>query len=158
MAKGGVAEEAPLLDLHFVEGGVVLGGFILGLIVMIFGIILARIQYKNYTFAFEEFDMKVKRGWLSTRIMSIPYRQMQDVNLERDLTHRLTKTTRVVIASAGTDESPNKDEADIILDPIDMAAADEIRLMLERKIGVQVVQGEKEADQQAGMTGDNSVV
>jgi hypothetical protein len=45
--------------------------------------------------------------------------------------------------------------------------ADEIRLMLQRKIGIQVVQGEKEADREAGIasnepqtaqTGDNGIV
>ena len=50
--------------------------------------------------------------------------------------------------SAGHEDPVEKDDTDTAFDPIDKDLAEEVRLELERKIGVQVVQGEKEADQE----------
>ncbi len=122
---------------------------ILGLIMCAIGIIVARMEYGNLTFTFEEFGLKLKRGLLSTAEVTIPYRQMQDIDVERSLMHRLSGTSRVIINSAGHEEKDEKNETDIVLDPIDAALAEEIRSMMQRKIGVQVVEGEREADREA---------
>jgi membrane protein YdbS with pleckstrin-like domain len=126
------------------------GLFILALLVCLIGVIIARIEYSNFSFTLEEFDMKLKRGVFTVTEISIPYRQMQDINIERNMMHRFTKTSRVIIDSAGHEEADEKNETDIVLDPIDREVADDIRLMLQRKIGVQVVVGEGEADREAG--------
>jgi len=133
---------------------VVLSAFVVGLVACLISILIARFEYSNYTFTFEEFDLRLKRGLLSTKVTSIPYRQMQDVNLERHLMHRLTGTARLVIHSAGHEEAADatagsSDEDEIVLDPIAADLADDIRLELQRKIGVQVVEGEHEADTEA---------
>ncbi len=128
---------------------ITIGLFLIALLACLVGIIMARMEYANYTFTFEEFDMKLKRGILSLTEVSIPYRSMQDINVERNLMHRFSKTSRVVIDSAGQEEPGQPDESEIVLDPIEKGAAEDIRLMLQRKIGVQVVKGEKEADKEA---------
>jgi len=130
--------------------GAVYGLFIIGLIVCLIGLIIARLEYNNYTYAFEEFNLKLTQGIIGLTEVSIPYRQMQDIDVERTLLHRMTGTSRVIIDSAGHEEVSEKNETDIILDPIDMEAAEEIRVMMQRRIGVQVVEGDKAADREFG--------
>jgi uncharacterized membrane protein YdbT with pleckstrin-like domain len=85
--------------------------------------------------------------------LTIPYRQMQDVDIERGFFHQMTGTSRVVINSAGHEEPAARfrpeEETNIILDPVDVALAEDVRLFLQRKIGVQVVEGERESDREA---------
>jgi uncharacterized membrane protein YdbT with pleckstrin-like domain len=138
--------------------GLVMGLIIVALLACIVGLIIAKLQYSNYTFTFEEFDLKLKRGIVSTTTVSIPYRQMQDVDVERNILHQMTGTSRVVIDSAGHEEKDEHNETDIILDPIDKETADEIRLMLQRKIGVQVVEGEREADSEAELASKGQII
>lgn len=125
-------------------------GFILGAVSLVMSFVTARMHYKNYTFTFEEFGLLLKRGLFRTTEVTIPYRQMQDVDIERGFLHQFTGTARVVINSAGHENvGEGHEETNIILDPIDRAFAEDIRLMLQRKIGVQVVEGEREADREA---------
>ncbi len=147
LALAGVtnASAAALSNLNYITAGL----FIIALLVCLIGVLIARMQYAHYTFTFEEFDMKLTHGIIAIIQISIPYRSMQDINIERNLGHRLSGTSRVIINSAGHEESDERNETDIVLDPISEDRAEDIRLMLQRKIGVQVVQGEKEADRQA---------
>lgn len=138
-------------DVSGVVMAIVAAAFILALFVCVIGLVVARLEYRNYTFTFEEFDLKLKRGIIGTKTISIPYRQMQDINIERSVLHQMTGTSRVVIDSAGHEEKSEQNETDIILEPIDREAAEDIRLMLQRKIGVQVVEQQKEADTEAGL-------
>lgn len=138
--------------------------FIFALVSLVMSVITAKVEYKNYTFTFEEFGLRLKKGLFRMTELTIPYRQMQDVDIERGFFHQMTKTSRVVINSAGHEEAATHftpaEETDIVLDPIDKDVAEEIRLMLQRKIGVQVVEGEREADREAlqQSTGDNPPV
>ncbi|MFA6432487.1 MAG: PH domain-containing protein [Candidatus Paceibacterota bacterium] len=167
MTIGGANGTQSLAGASIIMQWIVLMGFIIGLAVCILGIFTARFEYTNYTFTFEEFGLKLKRGIIGTRIISIPYRQMQNINLERSLIHRMTGTTRVTIDSAGEEDKDGHDESEITLEPIDVAVAEDIRLILQRKIGVQVTESEAEADREAGIaavsaapsqTGDNRIV
>jgi uncharacterized membrane protein YdbT with pleckstrin-like domain len=128
---------------------IVIGLFILTGVACFMSVITAKVVYRNYTFTFEEFGMKLKRGMMKIVEVTIPYRQMQDVGVERGFIHQITGTSRLIINSAGHEEVDEKNETDIVLDPIQKEVAEEIRLMLQRKIGVQVVESEKEADREA---------
>ncbi|MCX6715423.1 MAG: PH domain-containing protein [Candidatus Taylorbacteria bacterium] len=130
---------------------IVLGAFILALVACIMSIFAARAEYSRHTFTFEEFGLKLKSGVFKITEVTIPYRQMQDINIERDMLHQMTGTARIVIDSAGHDDEGEKSENDIVLDPIDKEVAEEIRLMLQRKIGVQVIEHESEADREAAI-------
>ncbi|MDE1941084.1 MAG: PH domain-containing protein, partial [Patescibacteria group bacterium] len=114
------------------------------------GLFVAWLEYRNYAFRFEEFDLAVRRGVISTETVSIPYRQIQDLNIQRDLIYQILGLSRLVIDSAGHEEKGERNETDIILEPLYKETAEEIRGFLERRIGVQVVIDEKEADREAG--------
>lgn len=124
----------------------------LAIVSIVMTIISTRLNYKNYTFTFEQFGMRLRRGMVRTTELTIPYRQMQNVSIDRGFFHQLTGTSRVIINSAGNEEPATRftpeEETNIILDPIETQIAEEIRLLLQRKIGVQVVEGERESDRE----------
>ncbi len=126
----------------------VIGVFLLAVIAIVMGLITARVEYDKYTFTFEEFGMKLRRGRMRIVEVTIPYRQMQDINIERGILHQMSSTSKVIISTASNEADEKKNETDIVLEPVAKDTAEEIRLMLMRKIGVQVVEGEKEADRE----------
>jgi uncharacterized membrane protein YdbT with pleckstrin-like domain len=112
---------------------------------MILSIIVSYLQYRFYTFTFEEFDLKLKRGVINQIEVSIPYRQIQDVNVIRSLWYRIFGVSRLVVISAGHGGEKD-DQTENVFDPIDKNLGEEIRQALERRIGVQVVQSEEKAN------------
>ncbi len=119
-----------------------LGSIVLFLVTMIIGLM----QYRNFFFVLEEFSLKMRKGILNKEEISIPYRQIQDINLVRTLSHRIFGVSRLILITAGHENIKEHDETDTVFDPIDANLADEIRTFLERKIGVQVVEGTTQAD------------
>jgi uncharacterized membrane protein YdbT with pleckstrin-like domain len=92
--------------------------------------------------------MKMRRGVTNQRVISIPYRQIQAVNVVRSLAYRFFGVSKLVMITAGHDDPGTNEEADTVLDPIDKDTAEEIRVFLERKIGVQVIEGAVQADKE----------
>ena len=126
-AGGGAATVSNLATtLSYISDGL----FIIVILVFIVGYAISLIEYRNYSFTFEEFDLRMKHGVITRAEISIPYRQIQDVNIH--------------------EENNEKEMAEVILEPIEHEFAEEIRNLLERKIGVQVVKDEKSADEEAG--------
>lgn len=118
----------------------------LTIIFFIFGLIISILRYKTYSFTFEEFDLHMRRGIFHLKQNSVPYRQIQNVFTERPLIYRLLGLSKIFILSAGEREIGQKGSNQIVLEPIDYDIAEEIRDSLERKIGVQIVKQEREAD------------
>jgi uncharacterized membrane protein YdbT with pleckstrin-like domain len=73
---------------------------------------------------------------------------MQNVDVTRPLFYRIFGLSRLVILSAGHEQAEEGDQTDTVFDPIDSEVADQIRILLGRRIGVQVIEHETEADQQ----------
>jgi len=128
---------------------IVSGCFLLGVMLFLVSYIVSRLEYNNFTFNFGEFDLHLSRGIIDRKETSVPYRQIQDVNIERNLDHQLMGLSKIVITTAGHEETEEKGMSEIVLDPLDKSVAEEIRTLLERKIGVQVVEDQTVADKEA---------
>ena len=122
--------------------------FFLAIIFGAIGIVINILQYNFSTFTLEEFGLRLKKGVLRIEEISIPYRQMQDVDVTRPIIYRLFGLSRLVVFSAGHEEPGEPDQTNTIFDPMDYEIAEEIRVLLGRRIGVQVIEGEKEADRE----------
>ncbi len=96
--------------------------------------------YHHYRFMLELYDIKIRKGIFNIKEISIPYRQIQDVNVDRSLFYRLLGVSKVIITTAGQEAPGERDESDGVLDPIDRDVAENIRQELERRIGVQLVE------------------
>lgn len=98
--------------------------------------------YRNYTFTLEDYGIKMKKGIFYTKEISIPYRQIQNVNVNRSMIYQMFRISRLVIITAGEDDNKGAmgESTDSVFDPIDADIAEEIRSLLQKKIGVQIVE------------------
>ena len=120
---------------------------LLAVIAFLLGFIISLLQYRSYVFILDEYGIKMRRGVISQKEISLPYRQIQDVDIVRDVNHRIFGVSKLVMMTAGhEDKGEESDGTDTVFDPIDQSLAEEVRAFLERRIGVQIVEGEKEAD------------
>jgi uncharacterized membrane protein YdbT with pleckstrin-like domain len=82
---------------------------------------------------------------------------MQNVDVTRPLFYRILGLSRLVILSAGHEQVEEGDQTDTVFDPIDSEIAEEIRTLLGRRIGVQVIEHEIEADSQDAMARSKNI-
>ena len=143
---GGNGGAATAMSIGSASTIVILILLIVSLVVLIVGIIIARLEYKNLTYTFEEFDLRMKKGILHRTENSIPYRQIQDVDIDRTPMLQLMGLSKLTIITAGHEESTEHEKVEVIIEPIQKEVAEDIRQMLERKIGVQVTRSVEEAD------------
>src|SRR3989338_602589 len=52
-------------------------------------LIITWLKYSTYLFALDEHAFRVKCGILNKKEVTIPYRQIQNVNIERDISYRI---------------------------------------------------------------------
>jgi len=138
-AKGGQVSATTAATISSALVAVILGFLVVSLVVLLIGIVVARLQYRNTTYTFEEFNLCVRRGILRRTETSIPYRQIQDVDVDRSLVYQMMGLSRLTIITAGHEEVSEHERVEVVLEPLQKEVASDIREMLERKIGVQVV-------------------
>lgn len=121
------------------------GLFLLALLAACIAFLLAFLKYRTSRFSFEEFDLKVRTEILRREVLSFPYRQMQNVDIERGIIYRLCGVSKLVILTAGHDDPSRSDRSEAVLDPVDAPLAEKIREELLERIGVVVVSPEEAA-------------
>jgi uncharacterized membrane protein YdbT with pleckstrin-like domain len=116
--------------------------FILFLLVGVLSFTIAWLTYINYVFLMAENSFKIKRGILSKTENAIPYRQIQNVDIERNLTFQILGLSRLIILTAGhEDETPKKtsedDEAEGIIPAIDQKLGEYLQAELLKRADIQ---------------------
>lgn len=111
--------------------------FILGFGLVFF---IAWLIYTHYKFLLGEDSLKIKRGILTKEEVAIPYRQIQDVDIERDLSFQALGLSRIVILTAGhDDEKTMDDKSEGILPALDKDLAEWLQAELLKRANVQKV-------------------
>lgn len=101
---------------------------------------IAWLEYANYKFFLDEDSLKIKRGVLSKEEIAIPYRQIQNVDIERNFYYQMMGLSRLVILTAGYDaDKPEEDESEGILPALDKNLAEWVRGELLKRTSVQKV-------------------
>ncbi|MCX6722613.1 MAG: PH domain-containing protein, partial [Candidatus Staskawiczbacteria bacterium] len=101
--------------------------------------------YTNYVFLMTENYFKIKRGIFSKTENAIPYRQIQNIDIERSFIFQLLGLSRLVILTAGhEDEKPKGasigfDESEGIIPAIDQKLAEMLQTELLKRADVQRV-------------------
>lgn len=80
--------------------------FILFVLFFLLAFFISWLYYANYKFALGDNSLKIKRGVFDQEEVAIPYRQIQDVDLERPLTFRFMGVSRIAILTAGHEDRP----------------------------------------------------
>jgi putative membrane protein len=109
--------------------------------------LVAWLIYKNYKFCLGDDSLKIKRGILNKEEVAIPYRQIQDVDLRRDLSFQMMGLSQIVILTAGhdEDEKPGDDDTEGILPALDKNLAEWMQAELLKRANVQKVTEESAA-------------
>lgn len=113
--------------------------FFLSLIV---AIISSKVKYRSYGYCLSEDALKIRQGIMSKVEMAIPYRQIQNVNIERSFSEQVFGLSRLIVLTAGEDDDNEKtkgDESQGVLPAIDQALALQLQNELIRKADVQKV-------------------
>ena len=115
--------------------------FIISLLVISGSLLFAWLNYINYRFSLTDDSLKIKRGIFNKTENAIPYRQIQNVDIERDFTFQMMGLSRLVILTAGhEDEKPEaKDEAEGVIQAIDQKIAEWLQSELLKRAEIQKV-------------------
>ncbi len=134
--------KAPVPNLaHYVTlaGWVALG---LSGIALLVAFLITGLIYRNYVFMLDEDALKIKRGVLNKEEIAIPYRQIQDVDINRDLNYQILGMSRVLILTAGHDDEkkePDDSDSEGIIPAMDKDLAEWLQGELLKRTDVQKV-------------------
>lgn len=113
-----------------------------GLFLVVFAItfLVAWLIYTHYKFLLGDDALKIKNGILNKKETAIPYRQIQNVDIERDLAFQMFGLSRIVILTAGEEEQkPGESESEGILPALDKDLAEWLQAELLKRANVQKV-------------------
>lgn len=120
--------------------------FILFGFFFIFAFLMAWLIYINYKYMLSEDSLKIIRGILNKEEIAIPYRQIQDVDIDRNLSLRMMFASRIVILTAGHEDGrgsgddPNeRGQSEGYLPALDRDLAEWLRDELLHRANVQKV-------------------
>jgi putative membrane protein len=115
--------------------------FVLFIVVIAITFLVAWLIYANYKFCLGDDSLKIKRGILNKEEVAIPYRQIQDVDIRRDLSFQMLGLSRIVILTAGheDDEKPGDDDTEGILPALDKDLAEWMQAELLKRANIQKV-------------------
>lgn len=112
--------------------------FALFLIFSAVAYIFAWLIYSSYTFMLDNNSLKIKRGIFNKAENAIPYRQIQNVDIERSFIFQILGLSRLVILTAGhEDEKPRGDESEGVIPAIDKSVAGLLQSELLKRAGIQ---------------------
>jgi putative membrane protein len=110
------------------------------IVVFLVTFLVAWLIYANFKFCLGDDSLKIKKGILNKEEVAIPYRQIQDVDIKRDISFQMMGLSRIVILTAGhEDEKPDEDESEGILPALDRNLAEWMQAELLKRANVQKV-------------------
>jgi uncharacterized membrane protein YdbT with pleckstrin-like domain len=74
--------------------------------------------------------------------LCISYRQIQNVNIERNPTYQILGLSKLVLETAGREDKGEEGTSEVVLEAVDKKLAEEMRDKIIKKIGVQIVRPE----------------
>ncbi len=100
----------------------------------------ARVAFRSQQFSLSSDAFKLRTGIFRKQEIAIPYRQIQNVTIERSLYQQLAGVSRLDIVTAGEDDaSTAENEARAVLDGVDKDVALTLQEDLLRRADVQRV-------------------
>ncbi|MBU6370765.1 MAG: PH domain-containing protein [Patescibacteria group bacterium] len=122
--------------LLFAVGGL----YVFAVIMLGLGLVYALIGYFSTRFGLDDYAFKLHRGLISRDEVTIPYHQIQDVNVEQSVIGRIFGVGTMIILTAGQDDrGTNGEENEIVFPIVDIGVAKDLQKRLEVKGSVQLV-------------------
>lgn len=110
--------------------------FIISILFIVGGVIASLIDYLSNSFNLGENAISIKRGFISKKEISIPYRQIQDINIEQSLNFKMMGISKMILLTAGDDDNDKEGESEGIFKVIDMGIAEKIKEYILQKTNI----------------------
>ncbi len=107
------------------------------IVVGLISFFIARLTYRSTAFKLGEDALVIKRGIITTEEFAIPYRQIQNIEIERSLYQRTMGISKLIILTAAEDNNDKEDEG--IIPAIDKDVATNLQAELLKRSSVQKV-------------------
>jgi len=112
--------------------------FVVAIISLLIALFYSNLKYKNTGFTISPDALLLRRGVIKKEEFAIPYRQIQNIEIERSLTDRLIGISKFIILTAGEEnEEEKKDEPENILPEIDKNIAILLQGELLKRVNIQ---------------------
>ncbi len=125
----------------------VIGAWLIMIFVFLVTFFVTYLVYDNYLFMLDEYALKIRRGIIGKEEIAIPYRQIQDVDIEQSIGDRMWGVARLVILTAGREDEKNPDagtESEGIFPALARDLAESLQAELLKRTNIQEVSEEKE--------------
>jgi uncharacterized membrane protein YdbT with pleckstrin-like domain len=101
-------------------------------------VLVARYVYRSRGFSLANDAFKIKQGIFTKQEMAIPYRQIQNVEIERTFTQQILGVSKIVIVTAGSDDAKTEfNESKGILNTVDKELASALQEELIKRSDIQ---------------------
>jgi len=94
-------------------------------------------KYISCDFTLGENAFSIRKGVLSKKEVSIPYRQIQNIDIEQSFNFKMMGVCKLVILTAGNDNNDKDGESEGVFDVIDFKVASSIKEMILQKTNIQ---------------------
>jgi len=117
----------------------IMGILIISILLIVIGVIVSWLGYINCEFVLGENAISIRRGILNKKEISIPYRQIQNIDIEQSFNQKMLGICKLVILTAGNDYNNKIGESEGKFDVIELRVANKIKEYILEKANLQVV-------------------
>ena len=114
--------------------------FTISFLILLGGILLSWLKYISCTFSMNDLSFVINRGLFSKKIITIPYRQIQDISILQSFSNRLVGVCKLAILTAGNDNNDKEGEAEGVFEIIDFDLAKNLQNTILQKNNIQKTQ------------------
>ena len=115
------------------------GLFTISALLLIFGLFLSFVKYISCDFTLDDNAFNIRRGFLTKREVSIPYRQIQNINIEQSFGNKMLGIGKLVVLTEGDSGENNAKNREGVFDVIDYDLAHLVREFILQKTNIQTV-------------------
>ncbi len=119
----------------FLTGGL----YLFAIAAIAIGLFVNLWRYFGTHIMLDDFAFRINRGIISKDEISIPYRQIQDVDIDESILGKLVGIGKIIVLTAATTDGKHGEESEVVLDIIDIGTARELQKTLLEKSAVQLV-------------------
>ncbi|MEI7688828.1 MAG: PH domain-containing protein [Candidatus Nomurabacteria bacterium] len=128
----------PLTTSLSIANFLVNGLFIISILLIIFGILMSWINYISCEYALDENAISIRRGIFNKKEVFIPYRQIENINIDQTFNFKMMGVSKLIIETAGNDGN-NGGDPEGVFDVIDSNVATSIREFILQRTNTEVI-------------------
>ncbi len=113
--------------------------YLIFVLFIIVGVVMSWLDYISCNFTLDENAFIIRRGILNKKEVSIPYRQIQDIDIEQTFNNKMLGVSKLVVLTAGNDDNDKEGESEGIFEVIDSKVAEQLRDDLLQRANIQTV-------------------